>query len=400
MKKFKQAVAVILCVTMLSSVLTIAPVTACASETSQKESTAFESGVSFYTEATPEAASETTETIETQPETAMPVKEAIGEAVGVEAPEPAQEDGFTFVISEGCAAITAYEGDRSVTHLVIPNQLGGCPVTAIRENVFSGADYLQEVVISDSVTEIGGSSFGGCTALNHIQLPSKLEKLGPLAFNGCTGLTEITLPKTLTTVDVDWNYTSPFVRCENLKKVVFEAGMAAVPAYICRDVTSLEEVVIPEGVTVIGQYAFQNCAASLISNLNLPQSICEIRSGAFGAGEFELSLPDNIRLVASNAFGCDVVARNGSRTVVTLINSGHPFSFTAKNKPEMPVLNVLESHMELTSTSKLKIKCSYSVKDDEFEKLSDMYVKIRLPEFAELDYDTIYRQTEADRFPR
>ena len=110
MKKFKQAVAVILCVTMLSSVLTIAPVTACASETSQKESTAFESGVSFYTEATPEAASETTETIETQPETAMPVKEAIGEAVGVEAPEPAQEDGFTFVTAEGCAAITAYEG--------------------------------------------------------------------------------------------------------------------------------------------------------------------------------------------------------------------------------------------------------------------------------------------------
>lgn len=33
MKKFKQAVAVILCVTMLSSVLTIAPVTACAPET-------------------------------------------------------------------------------------------------------------------------------------------------------------------------------------------------------------------------------------------------------------------------------------------------------------------------------------------------------------------------------
>lgn len=50
------------------------------------------------------------------------------------------------------------------------------------------------VVIPDSVTEIGGEAFSGCTSLTNITIPDSVTEIGRSAFNGCTSLTKVSLP--------------------------------------------------------------------------------------------------------------------------------------------------------------------------------------------------------------
>ena len=81
--------------------------------------------------------------------------------------------------------------------LVIPNTLGGNPVTAIADWAF---DYsgLTSIAIPDSVTVIGGWAFEG-NNFTTVSLPSHLITIGHSAFYG-NDLTSIDFPDTLTTL--------------------------------------------------------------------------------------------------------------------------------------------------------------------------------------------------------
>ncbi|MBQ4443576.1 MAG: leucine-rich repeat domain-containing protein [Clostridia bacterium] len=63
-----------------------------------------------------------------------------------------------------------------------------------------------------------------------------------------------------------------------------------------------EEVVVPEGVTVIGAYAFANSA---VRKVRLPLSVKKIEDKAFYCSALEeITLPRNVFWVGSRAFDC------------------------------------------------------------------------------------------------
>lgn len=63
-----------------------------------------------------------------------------------------------------------------------------------------------------------------------------------------------------------------------------------------------EEVVVPEGVTVIGDYAFANSA---VRKVRLPLSVKKIEDKAFYcSGLEEITLPRNVFWVGNRAFDC------------------------------------------------------------------------------------------------
>ena len=92
-----------------------------------------------------------------------------------------------------------------------------------------------------------------------------LITIGATAFASCVSLVNVTIPASVQTVEgnSEWNglyywYRGPFAGCTKLETVTFEEGMKVIPAYIMSGVTGLVTVNMPDTVTEIGAYAFED----------------------------------------------------------------------------------------------------------------------------------------------
>ena len=136
--------------------------------------------------------------------------------------------------------------------ITIPSSLDGKTVVTIGHDAFESATGITEVIIPDSVTEIGYKAFKNCTSLNKVDL-GNITSLSFQVFTGCTSLTEITIPKTLKDGSV-----SPCLDNPNITKITLEEGLTIVPSNLCAN-TGITEIVIPNSVTEIGHSAFDDC---------------------------------------------------------------------------------------------------------------------------------------------
>jgi hypothetical protein len=89
--------------------------------------------------------------------------------------------------------------ETSITKIVIPDS-----VITIGYSLFESCALLQEVRLSDNITEIRGKSFKGAESLKKINLPKKLKEIGESAFSGCTELSDLVIPDEVTTVDFSY----------------------------------------------------------------------------------------------------------------------------------------------------------------------------------------------------
>lgn len=131
--------------------------------------------------------------------------------------------GFAYAVEGNRATVTGISGFIEAA-CVIPDRLGGYPVTAIGNEAFATAQCqwtLTSVVIPDTVTVIGERAFQGCVLLESVTLPAALEEIGASAFYGCRSLTAVTLPETLTAIQ---DYA--FFACPGLTSLTVPAGVA------------------------------------------------------------------------------------------------------------------------------------------------------------------------------
>jgi len=192
------------------------------------------------------------------------------EEVAVES-DTVVEGDFTYTISDGTATITDYTGSGG--SVVIPSILGGATVTRIGDDAFKGST-ITDVVLSDSIIKIGNCAFSDCTLLNSLYLPPNLEHLGYRIIEN-TQISSIEVPKSLKTCNDDYRDEGPFANCEALKKVVFEEGIEIIPAHVLAtgnyDNSCVTELVIPDSVISIDNYAFSGCAS--LNSLYLPPNL-------------------------------------------------------------------------------------------------------------------------------
>ena len=146
----------------------------------------------------------------------------------------------------------------------------------IEDNLFYECSTLNEVIITNNVTEIGDNAFDSCESLVNVTFEenSNLETIGDRAFNYCP-LTSITIPNSVTSIgDHAFNETG-------LETVTFEAGsnLETIGDYSFYNCTSLASVTIPNSVTSIGDYAFQlDCS---LTSITIPSSVTSIGNSAF-----------------------------------------------------------------------------------------------------------------------
>lgn len=112
-------------------------------------------------------------------------------------PNPAEE--FKFDATTGF--ITKYTG--TAARVVVPRAIAGVPVVGIDFLAFSNLNLyavatgtvdnlgLEEVVLPETIRQIGDSAFLNCTGLKRVEAYGPLDRIGIRAFESCTSLVEI-----------------------------------------------------------------------------------------------------------------------------------------------------------------------------------------------------------------
>ena len=145
-------------------------------------------------------------------------------------------------------------------------------VTHLGDNIFGGCTSLRSLTIPEGVVNIGLEAFMECSSLVSITLPSSLEKLGGLSFVGCSSLTSLTvLSKKLNASLVNFqkldHLTSLTLCCHEISGSTFS------------DYPELTEVILKDGVEIIGTGAFSGCKK--LTLVDLPASIKTINPQVF-----------------------------------------------------------------------------------------------------------------------
>lgn len=156
-----------------------------------------------------------------------------------------------------------------VTDIVIPEG-----TTVIGSYQFSGYKYLESVVLPEGLEIISNSAFENCKKIKEITLPSSLKVIDNAAFNDCASLEDLYIPSLEFYLDLDGygsimsNVENLYIDGERVTEVVFPEGVERIPDYAFCNWSFLEGVYIPSTVNNIGYYGLAGC-----------DSLTEIRFG-------------------------------------------------------------------------------------------------------------------------
>ena len=240
------------------------------------------------------------------------------------------------VIEEGVTSIGDYAlfGYSSLTSIEIPES-----VTSIGIYAFCDCSSLTDITIPGSVTSIGDSTFSNCTGLTSIEIPSGVTSIGDHTFYGCSSLTSVTIPSSVTSIGsgvfdrcnkltvnleegstltsgqlgVDASKIAAYWNEDNLTWTLTADGTMTIsgtgpmrdyfhdsPATQKKD--SVERVVIEDGVTSIGIFAFQYCRR--LTNITIPESVTSIGDSAFRycSSLTSITIPESVTSIGNAAF--------------------------------------------------------------------------------------------------
>ena len=223
---------------------------------------------------------------------------------------------------------SAFDGCTGLTSINIPSS-----VTTIGGSAFSGCTGLTSITIPEGVTSIGEWAFYECSGLTSINIPSSVSAIGESAFSDCTGLTNITVSGD----NPVYKSSGNCIINKSTKTLIAGCKASVIPAdgsvtsigecafYGC---TGLTNIIIPEGVTKIGSYAFLDCS---LKSLLVPGSVVSlgfrsigyvsINSGASGSdGPYPLCDPITDFKIYGYAGSCSqTYAKENSLIFVSLL---------------------------------------------------------------------------------
>lgn len=174
--------------------------------------------------------------------------------------------------ADGGITLTAYLGEES--HVVVPEELEGFPVTGIGSMTFCKSSKLTSVTLPDSIKSIADYAFHGCSSLTSVKLPAGVTSIADHGFWDCTGLISVTIP----------------------------GSVKSIGDYAFKGCSSLTSVRLPDGVTDIGDGAFFGCRS--LSAVSLPESVTRIGKKAFSWCERLTSavIPDSVTNIGEETF--------------------------------------------------------------------------------------------------
>lgn len=128
-----------------------------------------------------------------------------------------------------------------------------------------------------TVNRIDNHAFSGCDKVTSITLPNTIVSIGEYSFAD-TNITTMTIPESVTELA---GYV--FQNCLALETAVLPSNLETIKKYTFVNCSALKEINIPTTVTNIEELAFSGCSS--LTSVVIPESVTSIEKSAFdGSG--------------------------------------------------------------------------------------------------------------------
>ena len=222
----------------------------------------------------------------------------------------------------------AFEGCTGLTKVIINDISAWCNIEFLgyydgfhyhanplyyAHHLYLGDNEITDLVIPNSVTKIGNAAFEGCTGLTSVTIPNSVTEIGKYAFFDCTGLTKVIINDISAWCNIEFlSYHNPLYYAHHLylgdneiTDLVIPNSVTTIGNYAFNGCTGLTSVTIPNSVTSIGNCAFDGCKG--LTSLTIPNSVTTIGNSAFWGctGLTSLTIPNSVWTIGNWAFdGC------------------------------------------------------------------------------------------------
>ncbi len=242
--------------------------------------------------------------------------------------EPYTENGVMYSFDTGTLTISKIGGDDK-TKGEITQEVVQRAMSSYGKNIKD----INKVKIEAGITIIGEKAFYKCSKLTSITIPSSVMRIGNGAFCNCSSLEKITVDgKNSTYKDIygvlftkdgaqlicypagktDASYTIPegvtsigndaFNYCTSLKSVIIPNTVTSIGNDAFYNCTSLKSVIIPNTVTSIGNDAFYRCTS--LTSVIIPNTVTSIGNDAFNycTSLTSVTIPNSVTSIGYSAF--------------------------------------------------------------------------------------------------
>ena len=164
----------------------------------------------------------------------------------------ADDSDYTYSIIDGTnVAITGYDGTD--TDLIIPETLDGYTVKEIGDFAFDSKQSLTSVTMPSGLTYIGQFAFRFCYNLQLVDMEnSSLQEIDMCAFLTCRSLESVLLPDSLTILGL-----SAFLNCGSLQEIFIPATVTSIASFCFDDCPKLTVYCYTDSEA---QYACELCS--------------------------------------------------------------------------------------------------------------------------------------------
>ena len=239
-------------------------------------------------------------------------------AIGERAFQYANISSITIPDSITSIGDMAFYSSRGLTRVYITDIAAWCAIDfgdnplSDANNLYLNGELVTDLVIPDGVTSIGAYAFRNCDSLTSVTIGDGVTSIGDGAFYGCSGLTSVYITDIAAWCAIDFG-DNPLSYAHNLylngelvTDLVIPDGVTSIGAYAFRNCDSLTSVTIGDGVTSIGEHTFSGCSS--LKSITIPDGVTSIGNYAFyGCGSLtSITIPDGVTSIGDSAFyGCD-----------------------------------------------------------------------------------------------
>ena len=239
-------------------------------------------------------------------------------------------DDIKYTAEQGDLVVTGYDKaffkGAAVIISTLKYQGRTMDVTSIKDEAFMNCSVLTSVTIGNGVTSIGSYAFSSCSGLTSVTIPGSVKSIGREAFYHCYGLTSVHITDLAAWCKIsfsDYAYSNPlsyahhlYLNNQEITDLVIPDGVTSIGMWAFYGCSSLTSITIPNSVTSIGEGAFYECSG--LTSVTIPNSVTSIGNYAFQncSGLTSVTTPNGVTSIGAWTFsGCSVL------TSVTIPNS-------------------------------------------------------------------------------